>query len=160
MPILICTSEYFCFAKKSWFAEIQFGPLIRFGPQPACWNGRKNLSFEFWKFLLWVWCPYYKASLSIFCLPKTVGLWNSIFGVDLNSDKRLPLWTFIPSIWKSLCMIGQHQNDHFDMVLQTMQKDHDARFSNKLPQMLKVGIRVIWSKMTICKIWLSLYFSF
>ena len=57
-------------------------------------------------------------------------------------------------------MIGQDQNDHFDMVLQSMQKDLGAWFRKILAMMPKVGIMMKWSKMTICKIWLSLYFSF
>ena len=61
-------------------------------------------------------------------------------------------------------MIGQHQNDHFDMVLQSMQQDHDAWFRNQLLQMLKVGIKLTWSKMTISYlgyfyIFLCIFFS-
>ena len=71
--------------------------------------------------------------------------WESI-----NRIKIIHFWDFIISIWLGFCMVGQPQNDHFDMVLQSMQKDHGAWFRNQLPQMLKVGIRMFWSKMTIC----------
>jgi len=57
-------------------------------------------------------------------------------------------------------MIGQHQNDHFDMVLQHMQKYYGAWFKKNFPQGSKVVIRLTWSKMTIAQIWLSFYFSF
>ena len=73
---------------------------------------------------------------------------------------RLPLGIFIVSIWESFCKVGQPQNDHFDVVLQSMQKDHGAWFKKNLPQMLKVGIRLTWSKMTICKLWLFLFYLF
>ena len=79
---------------------------------------------------------------------------------DLNSVIRLPLCIFNLSIWKSFCMVGQHQNDHFDVVLQTMQKDHDAWFRKDLALMPKVGIMMFWSKMTICHLWLFLFFPF
>ena len=81
-------------------------------------------------------------------------------GGNLISDIRLPLWAFIKIIWESLCMIGQDQNDHLDMVLQSIQKYHGARFRNLLLLMLKVGIRLTWSNLTICNIWLSFYFLF
>ena len=82
---------------------------------------------------------------------------------DLNSVYRLLLWIFIISIWTCFCKVGQHQNDHFDVVLQTMQKDQGVWFRNKLPQMLKVGIMITWSKMTIsicCHFYFSFYFPF
>ena len=51
-------------------------------------------------------------------------------GLDLISVNTFPLCIFIISTWEGSCMIGQYQNDHFDMVLQTMQEDHGARFRN------------------------------
>ena len=86
---------------------------------------------------------------SNFGLQKENDLLKITSGCDLNSDIRLPLWTFIKIIWHSFCMVGQYQVDHLDMVLQGMQKYHGARFRNLLPLMLKVGIRLTWSKMTI-----------
>ena len=38
----------------------------------------------------------------------------------------MPLCILIKSIWKTFCMVGQHQDDHFDVVLQSMQKYHGA----------------------------------
>ena len=57
-------------------------------------------------------------------------------------------------------MVGQHQHDHFDMVLQTMQKDHDAWFGKELLLMPKVGIMIQKSKMTICTLFIDFYFYF
>ena len=39
---------------------------------------------------------------------------------------------------------------HLDMVLLNVQENHDARFRDLLLMMLKVGIILILSKMTIC----------
>ena len=57
-------------------------------------------------------------------------------------------------------MVGQHQNDHLDVVLQFMQKDQNVWFRKNLILMPKVGIMVIWSKMTICSQVVIFFFIF
>ena len=57
-------------------------------------------------------------------------------------------------------MVGQHQVDHFDMVLQTMQKYHGALFGKELLLMPKVGIRITILEMTICTSMHIFIFSF
>ena len=47
---------------------------------------------------------------------------------DLVSVHILPLWIFIKIIWEQFCMIGKLQNDHYDLVLQTMQTYPGAKF--------------------------------
>ena len=64
-------------------------------------------------------------------LQSEQGLVKFKFEVDLNSVNRLPLCIFIISIWECFCMVGQHQNDDFNVVLQTMQKYHDAHFEHQ-----------------------------
>ena len=81
-------------------------------------------------------------------------------GCDLNSAIILPLWAFIKISWEGLCMIGQDQNDHLDMILLSVQKDHGASFRNWLLLMPKVVIRSTWSKMTICNLARFLNFLF
>ena len=65
---------------------------------------------------------------SAICLQKENDLLKFTKWYDLNSDITLPLWAFIKIRWEGLCMIGQDHNDHLDMVLQGVQKDHGARF--------------------------------
>ena len=83
-------------------------------------------SLEFGQTKLWVWCQNYLAPLSGIGLQKGRVLVKIKFEFDLNSVKRFPLCIFIISTRKGFCMVGQHQYDHFDMVLQTMQKYHGA----------------------------------
>ena len=82
---------------------------------------------------------------SAICLQKENVLLKITKWGDLYSDITLPLWAFIKIRWEGLCMIGQDQNDHLDMVLQTVQENHDARFRNWLLLMPKVVIRSTWS---------------
>ena len=65
------------------------------------------------------------------------------FGVDLVSVLGLPLGMLVLRICKCLFKVGQHQNDHFDVFLQTMQKDQEVWFRKSLVWMLKVVIMLI-----------------
>ena len=76
----------------------------------------------------------------------------------LNADIRLPLCSSFKITRSGFCINGQYQNGHLDMVLQNVQKHHDARFTDLLLMMLKVSITLIWSKSTICNI--SYFFIF
>ena len=69
------------------------------------------------------------------------GLLKFTSGCDLISVNTFPLCSFVKITRTCSCMSVQYQNDHLDMVLQTKQENHDARFRNWLPLMLKVGIR-------------------
>ena len=48
----------------------KYGLLFGTCLQGVCKNGRKKLYFEFGQNILWVWCPYYKASSSSSVLQK------------------------------------------------------------------------------------------
>ena len=62
-------------------------------------------------------------SPSIFIWPKRFDLGKFIFDVDLNFDCGCPLCIILISNWEGSCKMGQNQNDHLDIVLQTMQND-------------------------------------
>lgn len=55
-------------------------------------------------------------------------------------------------------MVGQHQNDHFDMPLQSMQKGQKVGFRVWLPLVLKVSLMIQKSKMTIACMVLFFFF--
>ena len=79
---------------------------------------------------------------------------------DLYSDKTFWLWQIIPSSRKQTSKVGKYQTTYFHVLLKVMQKVQRVWFRKEVALMPKVGIMLTWSKMTICKIWLSLYFSF
>ena len=70
---------------------------------------------------------------------------------DLVFDIGLLFWNFIQSIWKNICKDGKLQNGHCDMVLNSMQEDYGAQFRKEWELLLKEGIRMFWSNLTICQ---------
>ena len=106
--------------------------------------------FEIGQNKIWVRCPTYLKPLCGICLQNGKGLVKIPKIEDLNSVNTFSLCILIKISWECFCMIGQDQNDHLDMVLQSMQQHHGARFRKELLLMPKVGIVIIIPEMTIC----------
>ena len=135
----------------AWFTRWrQYGHKLLLCLQGACSYDRKKIIFKFWQTKNWVGRPKYVTHTSALCLQKEKVLLKITKWCDLNSDIRLPLYSFIKITRTCSCRICQYQNDHLDMVLHIMQENHDARFRNWLLLMPKVVIRSTWSNLTIC----------
>ena len=86
--------------------------------------------------------------VALVCKVKMVW-WKFKMRGDLNSVLTLPLCIFNIRVWEQFCRVDKPQNDHHDMFLQSMWIDQKVWFGKDLILMPKVGIRLIWSKVTI-----------
>ena len=68
---------------------------------------------------------------------------------DLKSDITLPLWHFILSSRKQTSKVGKHQTTYFQVLWKVVQKVQRVWFRKIVALMSKVGIILIWSKLTI-----------
>ena len=106
-----------------------------------------------------MWGPYYIVPPSTIGLQNKVGLIKIPKVGDLKSDKTFRLWQIIPSSSKQTSKVGKHQTTYFHVLLKVMQKVQRVWFRKEVALMPKVGIMLTWSKMTICILWLFLFFS-
>ena len=86
---------------------------------------------------------------SALCFQKENVLLKNIKWGDLYSDITLPLWHFILSSRKESSKVSKHQATYFHVLWKVVQKVQRVWFRKIVALMSKVGIILIWSKLTI-----------